>query len=72
MQGTAPQNLGRNALQRKVRGDSKEGYTTHRITVNVKAGYTCMNRLVTLSASWNTRLFLHVITALATEPWLRQ
>lgn len=47
---------------------TKKRRRAYRITVNANGGYMCMNRLVTLSESWKTRLFLHVIIALATDP----
>ena len=36
--------------------------------MKTNGGYICIYNDVTLSASWNTRLFLQVITALAREP----
>ena len=54
--------------QPKSEESKRRNVRAHRITVNVNGGYICMNRLVTLSESWNTRLFLHVMIALATHP----
>lgn len=54
--------------QSKSEESQKKRRKAYRITVNVNGGYMCMNRLVTLSESWKTRLFLHVMIALATDP----
>lgn len=42
------------------------------MTVNVSGAYICTNNDVFLSESWKTRLFRHVITALATDPCDKQ